>query len=89
MSDITDGPDLGMTIRCQELVELITDYVDGALDAFTHMELEAHLRLCSGCWEYLQQIEATRSALGSVALDNLQRQTQAGLIEAFRSFHRR
>lgn len=89
MSDITDVPEPGMTIRCQELVELITDYLDGALDALSHVQLEAHLRLCSGCWEYLRQIEATRTVLGFVPLDNLPRETRTGLVDAFRSFHRR
>jgi anti-sigma factor RsiW len=89
MSDMTDIAQPGMTIRCQELVELITDYLDGALDAISRMEFEAHLLLCPGCWEYLRQIETTRTLLGLVPLDNLPRETRIGLVEAFRSFHRR
>jgi anti-sigma factor RsiW len=89
MTGITDVVEPGMTIRCQELVELITDYLDGALDTSSRVELEAHLRLCPGCWEYLSQIEATRTVLGLVPLDNLPQATRIGLVDAFRSFNRR
>ncbi len=89
MSVVTGVTEPGMTIRCRELVELITDYLDGVLDAFSRVELEAHLLLCPGCWEYLQQIETTRTFLGLLPLENLARETRVGLVEAFRSFHRR
>ena len=76
----------GMTIRCQEIVELITDYLEGQLDGPTRTELEAHLPLCEGCGEYLRQMRATIQALGHVPLDSLSETAQADLLAAFRDF---
>ena len=76
----------GMTIRCQEVVELITDYLEGQLDETTRTELEAHLPLCEGCDEYLRQMRATIQALGHVPLDSLSETAQADLLAAFRDF---
>ena len=76
----------GMTIRCQEVVELITDYLEGQLDGPTRTELEAHLPLCEGCGEYLRQMRATIRALGHVPLDSLSETAQADLLAAFRDF---
>jgi anti-sigma factor RsiW len=86
MGAMTDSAEPGWTIRCQYLVELVTDYLDGALDEATRVEFEAHLQLCPGCAEYVRQIETTLRAVGSVPLETLPTQTQAGLIEAFRTF---
>ena len=76
----------GMTIRCQEVVELITDYLEGQLDETTRTELEAHLPLCEGCDEYLRQMRTTIQALGHVPLDSLSDTAQADLLAAFRDF---
>jgi anti-sigma factor RsiW len=76
----------GMTIRCQEVVELITDYLEGQLDETTRTELEAHLPLCEGCDEYLRQMRTTIQALGHVPLDSLSETAQADLLAAFRDF---
>lgn len=80
------GIEPGMTIRCQEVVELITDYLEGQLDGPTRTELEAHLPLCEGCGEYLRQMRATIQALGHVPLDSLSETAQADLLAAFRDF---
>ena len=76
----------GMTIRCQEVVELITDYLEGQLDGPTRTEFDAHLPLCEGCGEYLRQMRATIQALGHVPLDSLSDTAQADLLAAFRDF---
>jgi anti-sigma factor RsiW len=46
-------------MTCQELVELVTDYFDGALDAATRAEFDAHLAVCPGCVTYLEQMRTT------------------------------
>jgi anti-sigma factor RsiW len=75
-----------MTIRCQEVVEVITDYLEGELDEATRIELEAHLTLCEGCAEYLRQMRTTIQALGHVPLDSLSDTAKADLLAAFRDF---
>jgi anti-sigma factor RsiW len=77
----------GMTVSCQEVVELVTDYLEGELDDPTRSELEAHLALCPGCDLYLQQMRETIDRLGHVPVETLSEQAQADLMLAFRTFH--
>jgi anti-sigma factor RsiW len=74
----------GLTISCQEVVELVTDYLEGALDSDTAAEVEAHLGLCDGCNIYMQQMRATIRTLGRVPVDSLSEEAQADLVRAFR-----
>ena len=75
-------------LSCREIVELVTDYLEGDLDPNTTSALEAHLDVCPGCARYLEQIQETITTLGHVSSDNLPTETQAGLLEAFRAFRR-
>lgn len=77
----------GMTISCQEVVELVTDYLEGELDDAIRTELEAHLALCPGCDVYLAQMRQTIDQLGHVPVDSLSDQAQQDLVSAFRTFH--
>jgi len=43
-------------LRCRDVVELVTDYLEGALSARTRARFERHLARCRGCAAYLQQI---------------------------------
>jgi len=70
-------------IRCQQVVELVTDYLEGALDRATVAEFEAHLALCPGCVTYLAQIRDTVRSLGSVPLQSLSSTARARVLSAF------
>ncbi len=76
------------TLSCSEIVEMVTDYLDGDLDQPTVVALEEHLRLCPGCDRYVDQIRETVSTLGSITSESLSPQAQRDLIEAFRTFKR-
>ena len=73
---------------CREIVELVTDYLEGDLDVDTATALEAHLEVCPGCTRYVEQIRETITTLGEVSSDNLSTEAQAGLLEAFLDFRR-
>ena len=75
----------GLTIHCQEIVELVTDYLEGALDPDMTAEVEAHLQLCDGCDIYVEQMRATIRALGTVPLETLSETAQSELLQAFRN----
>jgi anti-sigma factor RsiW len=75
-------------LSCQELVELVTDYLEGALDVATARAFEAHLAACDGCPEYVRQLEATIRATGTLTLDDLTPEVETALIQAFRGFPR-
>ena len=75
-------------LTCREIVELVTDYLEGELDAITTTAFDAHLDVCPGCARYLEQIRETVTTLGEVSSDNLSAEAQAGLVDAFRAFRR-
>jgi anti-sigma factor RsiW len=74
-------PDTG--IRCDRLVELVTDYLEGALDEAVSAEFDAHLAGCPGCDAYVDQMRHTAHQLGHVSLDGLSDGARARLLEAF------
>jgi len=84
MAPMADSVEPGLTIRCQEVVELVTDYLEGALDTATRTELEAHLELCPACAEYVRQVRSTLRMVGHVPLDSLSAAAKSELIHAFR-----
>jgi predicted anti-sigma-YlaC factor YlaD len=77
--------DLGLLIDCDAVVELVTDYLEGCLDAATNERVEAHLALCEGCEIYLDQMRATLSAMGHVPLETLSEDAKTSLLSAFRT----
>jgi anti-sigma factor RsiW len=76
-----EDPDTG--IRCDRLVELVTDYLEGALDEAVSAEFDAHLARCPGCDAYVEQMRQTARQLEHVSLDRLSDATRARLLEAF------
>ena len=75
-------------LTCQEFVELVTDYLEGALDEDTVRRFEEHMALCPGCETYLSQMKETASRLGEIPVESLSLETQATLLSAFRDFRR-
>jgi len=75
-------------LTCSELVELVTDYLEGALDEETAERFERHVALCRGCESYLDQMKATSSLLGEIPEETLTEETQSTLIDTFRHFPR-
>ncbi|HEY1881501.1 MAG TPA: zf-HC2 domain-containing protein [Candidatus Cybelea sp.] len=73
---------------CIELVELVTDYLEGTLPHADHNRFEAHLRECPYCYEYLRQMRATLFALGRIPAESVSPTVQERLLLAFRSWRR-
>jgi anti-sigma factor RsiW len=74
-------------LSCQELVELVTDYFEGALSWRQRRQFEKHLSKCDGCTTYLEQMRATIELAGASA-DLERRPEVSGLLEAFRDWKR-
>ena len=72
---------------CNELVELVTAYLDGALDADTRASFEAHLLDCDGCGNYLEQFRVTIATVGTIGSGELDPDYRGRLIETFRDWH--
>jgi anti-sigma factor RsiW len=75
-------------VGCQQLVEIITDYLEDALDPRDRLDVEEHLALCPGCQAYLDQMRSTVRALRHVPVDTLSEQAQADLVMAFHQYRR-
>ncbi|MCG7583549.1 MULTISPECIES: anti-sigma factor family protein [Mycolicibacterium] len=76
-------------LACAELVELVTAYLDGSLDAETRARFDTHLLDCEGCENYLQQFRTTVTTLHRVdriGADELDPAFRAKLLDAFRGW---
>jgi hypothetical protein len=73
-------------LSCQELVELVTDYLEGALPSELHDRFERHIAHCSGCQTYLQQMRATIRATGTLTVESVTPDAESTLLDAFRGW---
>jgi anti-sigma factor RsiW len=71
-------------IVCQQAVELVTDYLDGALSRRDRRRFEAHLRACPNCTAYLEQIRITIALTGTVETDDLTPEAREDLSALYR-----
>ena len=75
------------SLSCQELVELVTDFLEGALTPAEAARFERHIAGCDGCTRYLEQIRQTIGVTGSLTVDDLTPEAEAALLDAFRGWH--
>ena len=73
-------------LSCRELVELVTDYLEGALSPEDRLRFEDHIARCGGCQVYLEQIRQTIEALGHLPEEALTPDAERVLLQAFRSW---
>ena len=75
------------SIRCQQAVELMSDYLDGALPRRQRRRLERHLQACDACSGYLEQMRVVIATSGSVGPEDLDPEVLEGLVQLFREYH--
>ena len=73
-------------LACRELVELVTDYLEGRLSWRDRRRVERHLAGCDGCSAYVDQMRATLAALGTVTEESLAPEAREALLHAFRDW---
>jgi anti-sigma factor RsiW len=71
-------------MACQELVEVITDYLEGTLPKSDRARFDAHLATCPGCREYLEQMRALIRLSGGLTAKSIEPATRDSLLRAFR-----
>lgn len=71
-------------MNCREFVELITDYLEGALPASAQARMELHRRGCQGCATYLEQMRMTIRVLGTMRRDPVPDRITGTLLRVFR-----
>lgn len=75
-------------ITCQEVVELVTDYLEGGLPAAEVSLFEQHILFCEGCMTYLEQMRLTVSTVGRLDTGDVPDQLRDRLLSAFRDWKR-
>jgi anti-sigma factor RsiW len=73
-------------ISCRELVELVTDYLDGALAPSDSRRMDEHLALCGPCHAYVEQMRTTMGLAAAATAELELRPDRAELLRAFTAF---
>ena len=73
-------------LSCQELVELVTSYLEDALSSAQRSEFDRHLATCDGCGRYLEQMRATIALAGELRPEDVSPEAEAALLAAFRDW---
>lgn len=75
----------GTAISCQEVVEVVTDYLEGRLSPEDVAILEAHFELCDGCRWYLDQMRVTIATVGRLEDEAVPAALRDTVLDAFRN----
>ena len=75
-------------MSCQELVELVTGYIEGVLPSEDRMRFDTHLAECDGCQSYLDQMRQVVRTLGHLPEEPLSPTAKQELLQAFRTWRR-
>lgn len=73
---------------CREVVELVSDYLDGAMTQEQMTRFELHVNLCDGCSSFVEQIRTTASLAGKLSEDHIPDEMKSKLLAAFRDWNR-
>jgi anti-sigma factor RsiW len=75
-------------ITCQELVELVTDYLEDRLPVERRLLFEEHLAFCTWCVTYLDQMRQTIQIAGTLREDDLDPHARDAMLDVFKKFPR-
>jgi anti-sigma factor RsiW len=75
-------------LTCQELVELVTDYLEGTLSRRDRRRFEKHIKGCDGCSRYVEQMRLTIRAVGRLEEQHITARAREELLDAFRDWKR-
>ena len=77
--------DNGM-VTCQEMIELVTDYLEDRMDDRIRMAFEEHVAECDACALYIEQMRQTIVALGHIPAESVSAEAEEELLAAFRNW---
>lgn len=77
---------LSRDLTCAEVVELVTEYIEGGLSAEERERFEEHLGVCDLCVTYLGQMRETIRSTGQLQAEELDPQVHDALVDAFRGW---
>lgn len=73
-------------LTCKELVELVNDYLFGALSASDRARFELHVTTCDACAAFIAQMQTTVAVTGRLSEDSLDGATRRELLAMFRDW---
>ena len=73
-------------LNCQEVVELVTDYLEQVLLPEKQAQFEEHIEECPGCDTYLEQVQQTIMMLRKLSEQRTFPETKQDLVEIFRNW---
>jgi predicted anti-sigma-YlaC factor YlaD len=73
-------------LGCQELVELVTGYLELALEPGDLRRFEEHIAGCGNCTRYLEQLRETIRLTGTISTDDLTPEAESELLAVFRDW---
>jgi len=74
-------------LTCQELIELVTEYFEGALGEPDRIRFEEHVAVCPPCRAHLKQMRETIRVLGTLTEESISPQARDELLHAFRNWN--
>jgi anti-sigma factor RsiW len=77
----------GSPVRCVELVELVTDWMEGELDDTTRAHVEEHVVVCPPCSAYIRQLRLAIKLTGELEAGAPPQAARDVLLQAFRAEH--
>jgi anti-sigma factor RsiW len=75
-------------LTCQQLTELVTDYVEGKLPLVQRLSFYMHVSMCPHCRAYIRQMKMTKRAVGALPKEPLPDDLRDALMQRFRSWKR-
>jgi predicted anti-sigma-YlaC factor YlaD len=81
-------PERHLHVTCQEVVELVNDYLEDAMHADESSVFEQHINFCDGCEWYLQQMRSTIDTVGRIEEEQVPPDTRDRLLAAFRDWRK-
>ena len=73
-------------LTCAELIQLLTEYLDGVLDPGEKLRVDRHLDGCEHCFAYLEQFRRTIALTGRLSGETVPPAARAELLERFREW---
>ena len=73
-------------LTCKELVEVVTNYLEGRMPAEQRLLFEEHVAFCDWCQTYVEQMRATVRLTGTLSEEDIAPEARAGLLRVFRDW---
>jgi anti-sigma factor RsiW len=74
-------------MTCRQVVELVTDYLEGVLPREDAARFERHLGDCFWCTRYVEQMRVTIATVGRIDEASLSPEAERALLNAFRDWN--